>query len=129
MKVAEKDLEDCARAMVCGTDSLTAEERSKRMALVRAKDTKPELCVRRLVHALGYRYRLHQSDLPGRPDLVFRKRRRVIFVHGCFWHRHNCPMGNRMPKTRVSFWRGKLRGTGDGTPGSGDNSGRAGGRC
>ena len=91
-------------------DPLTREERSKRMSLVRAKDTKPEMRVRKLIHSLGYRYRLHARDLPGRPDLVFRRRRKIVFVHGCFWHQHNCPMGNRIPKTRVSFWREKLEG-------------------
>lgn len=91
-------------------DPLTREERSKRMSLVRAKDTKPETRVRRLVHSLGYRYKLHARDLPGCPDLVFRSRRKVIFVHGCFWHQHNCAMGNRMPKSRIAFWREKLEG-------------------
>lgn len=80
------------------------------MSLVRAKDTKPELCVRSLVHSLGYRCQLHARDLPGCPDLVFRSRRKVIFVHGCFWHQHDCAMGNRMPKTRVGFWQSKLEG-------------------
>ena len=91
-------------------DSLTPEQRSWRMSLVRAKDTKPEMRVRRLVHGMGYRYRLHRSDLPGKPDLVFPGRRKVIFMHGCFWHRHGCKMGNRMPKSRVAFWRAKLDG-------------------
>ena len=80
------------------------------MSLVRAKDTKPEMRVRKLVHSLGYRYRLHAHALPGRPDLVIRRRRKLIFVHGCFWHQHNCPLGNRIPKTRIGFWRGKLEG-------------------
>ena len=78
------------------------------MSLVRAKDTKPEMGVRRLVHGLGYRYRLHIADLPGHPDLVFPTKRKVIFVHGCFWHRHKCKMGDRTPKSRVRFWREKL---------------------
>lgn len=92
------------------TDTLTPEERSRRMSLVRAKDTKPEVRVRGLVHSLGYRYRLHVRKLPGCPDLVFPSRRKVIFVHGCFWHQHRCKMGNRMPKSRLDFWRPKLEG-------------------
>ena len=89
-------------------DTLTREQRSERMSRVRNKDTKPELALRRLVHALGYRYRLHASNLPGHPDLVFAIRRKVIFMHGCFWHRHEgCPQ-SRMPKSRVRFWKTKL---------------------
>ncbi len=91
-------------------DTLDARQRSKRMALVRGKDTKPELLVRRWVHGLGYRYRLHRRDLPGTPDLVFPARRRVIFVHGCFWHRHiDCALA-RLPKSRIDFWLPKLKG-------------------
>jgi len=90
-------------------DTLTPTERSRRMALVRCKDTKPELMVRRLVHSLGFRYRLHNAKLPGRPDLVFGGRRKIIFVHGCFWHRHGrkCPL-TRLPKSKLDFWRTKL---------------------
>jgi DNA mismatch endonuclease, patch repair protein len=91
-------------------DPLSSEERSKRMSLVRAKDTKPEMRVRKLIHSMGYRYRLHVQNLLGRPDIVFPSRRKVIFVHGCFWHQHNCAMGDRMPKSRVEFWREKLEG-------------------
>ena len=80
------------------------------MSLVRGKDTKPEMVVRRLVHSLGYRYRLHQSKLPGAPDLVLPRLGCVIFIHGCFWHRHSCAAGNRIPKSRVRFWRTKLEG-------------------
>jgi DNA mismatch endonuclease (patch repair protein) len=80
------------------------------MSLVRSKNTRGEMIVRRLVHSLGYRYRLHVRKLPGAPDLVFPSRRRVIFIHGCFWHRHSCPSGDRMPKSRVAFWRNKLEG-------------------
>ena len=80
------------------------------MSLVRAKDTKPELRVRRFVHSLGYRYRLHGKDLPGKPDMVFRGRKKVIFIHGCFWHRHdNCSLA-RLPKSRLDFWKPKLEG-------------------
>lgn len=91
-------------------DTLTIAERSERMRRVRGKDTKPELMVRRLVHRLGYRFRLHRKDLPGKPDLVFPGRRKVIFVHGCFWHRHpepTCPLA-RLPKSRLEFWLPKL---------------------
>jgi DNA mismatch endonuclease (patch repair protein) len=94
------------------TDTLNKKERSARMALVRGKDTKPELVVRRLVHGMGYRYRLHSASLPGKPDLVFPGRRKVIFVHGCFWHRHpssSCKLA-RMPKSRLEFWLPKLEG-------------------
>ena len=79
------------------------------MRAVRSKDTKPEMVVRRLTHGMGFRYRLHRNDLPGRPDLVFPGRRKVIFVHGCFWHHHDCQAG-RLPQTRRAFWKAKLHG-------------------
>jgi len=89
-------------------DSLTTAERSWVMRRVRSKDTKPEMVVRRLTNGMGYRYRLHDKKLPGHPDLVFRGRRKVIFVHGCFWHRHrNCALA-RLPKSRRDFWTPKL---------------------
>lgn len=84
-------------------------QRSRIMRAVGSKNTGPELKVRRLVHALGYRFRLHRKDLPGSPDLVFPGRKAVIFVHGCFWHGHNCPRGAREPKTNVSYWRAKIQ--------------------
>ena len=87
---------------------LTEAERSKQMGLVRAKNTKPELLVRRLVHRLGYRFRLHRRDLPGKPDLVFPARRKIIFVHGCFWHGHECRLGRRRPKSRLDYWIPKI---------------------
>ena len=91
-------------------DSLTTDERSERMGRIKGKDTKPEMLVRRMTHGMGYRYRLHDKRLPGHPDLVFPSRRKVIFVHGCFWHRHeNCHLA-RLPKTRVDFWALKLQG-------------------
>jgi DNA mismatch endonuclease (patch repair protein) len=80
------------------------------MAAIRGKDTGPEMTVRRLLTAMGYRYRLHSRALPGRPDLVFSSRRAVVFVHGCFWHRHACLHGRVMPRTRRAFWRAKLEG-------------------
>jgi len=89
-------------------DSVSPTRRSEIMGRVRSRDTKPELLVRRLIHAMGYRYRLHAKDLPGKPDLVFRSRRKVVFVHGCFWHRHpGCSLA-RVPKSRVEFWLPKL---------------------
>lgn len=91
-------------------DSLSPNERSAVMARVRSKNSRPELFVRKIVFALGYRYRLHAGDLPGRPDLVFRNRRKVIFVHGCFWHRHAACALARLPKSRVEFWATKLEG-------------------
>lgn len=86
----------------------TDAERSRVMRAVRSKDTAPEMTVRRLVHSLGYRYRLHRSDLPGKPDLVFPGRHKVIFVHGCFWHGHGCTRGARLPATNVDYWKRKI---------------------
>jgi DNA mismatch endonuclease, patch repair protein len=87
-------------------DTLSPDQRSERMSRVRGKSTKPEMKVRRIAHAMGYRYRLHSRTLPGHPDLVFNGRKKVIFVHGCFWHRHEgC---GRMPKSRLDFWAPKL---------------------
>lgn len=91
-------------------DTVPKEVRSRNMSRIRSKDTTPEMVVRRLVHGLGYRYRLHGRDLPGRPDLVFRSGRKAIFVHGCFWHRHRCPNGRATPKTRPEFWQAKFLG-------------------
>lgn len=93
-------------------DSLTRSQRSDRMALIRHRDTNPERVVRRLVHAMGFRFRLHRKDLPGRPDIVLSRHRAVVFVHGCFWHRHPDPRCKlaRMPKSRLDFWRPKLEG-------------------
>lgn len=92
------------------SDTLSPKQRSERMSLVKGRDTRPELVVRSLVHKLGYRFRLHANDLPGRPDLVFRSKRKVIFVHGCFWHRHPEPTCRlaRIPKSRQDFWVPKL---------------------
>lgn len=79
------------------------------MQAIRSKDTKPELAVRRLVHGMGYRYRLHRKNLPGKPDLVFPTKEKAIFVHGCFWHYHGCNRG-RMPKSNLDYWQQKLEG-------------------
>ncbi len=91
-------------------DTLTPCQRSERMSRVRGKDTKLEFVVRRAVHGMGFRYRLHDVALPGTPDLVFPSRKKVILVHGCFWHRHrdqNCTLA-RLPKSRLEFWHSKL---------------------
>ncbi|MBM2575366.1 DNA mismatch endonuclease Vsr [Jannaschia sp. Os4] len=88
-------------------DRISPEQRSRLMGRIKGKDTKPELLVRRTAHALGYRFRLHRKDLPGRPDLVFPRLRKIIFVHGCFWHSHDCPRGT-IPKTNIDFWKAKL---------------------
>ncbi len=77
------------------------------MAGIRSKNTKPELALRKALHRRGFRYRLHGLDIPGKPDLVFRSRRAVIFVHGCFWHGHHCPLF-RLPSTRPEFWENKI---------------------
>lgn len=89
-------------------DSVTPALRSEIMSRVRSKDTRPEMIVRRMLHKAGYRYRLHAAGLPGKPDLVFVGRKKVIFIHGCFWHMHeSCAMA-RIPKSRVEFWTAKL---------------------
>lgn len=89
-------------------DRLTPEQRSD-LIKVKGKDTAPEMIVRRLAHGAGFRYRLHRKDLPGKPDLCFPSRRKVIFVHGCFWHDHNCKSG-RLPKSRPEYWLPKIAG-------------------
>ncbi len=90
------------------TATTTDSQRSRVMRAVKGKDTGPEMSVRRMLHKLGYRYRLHRKDLPGKPDLVFPGRRAVIFVHGCFWHGHDCKRGARIPKTNTEYWTGKI---------------------
>lgn len=89
------------------TDIVTAQERSRMMAGIRGKNTKPEMAIRSALHRLGFRFRLHDTGLPGKPDLVFPKYRAVVFVHGCFWHGHDCHLF-RWPKTRSEFWRKKI---------------------
>lgn len=89
------------------TDPWTKEQRSRAMSRVKNKHTKPEVEVRSMLHRMGYRFRLHRRDLPGAPDIVLPRRRKVIFVHGCFWHSHDCPRGKR-PSTRTEFWDVKL---------------------
>ena len=86
-----------------------SEQRSRNMSAIKSKNTKPEIAVRKLLHSMGYRFRLHRKDLPGSPDIVLPKYKTVIFVHGCFWHRHqNCKYAST-PKTRQEFWEAKFR--------------------
>lgn len=83
-------------------------DRSENMRRIRSKDTLPEMTVRRLVHRMGYRYRLHYNDIPGKPDLVFPSRHKVIFIHGCFWHQHSKCREGRLPKSNTQYWNAKL---------------------
>jgi DNA mismatch endonuclease (patch repair protein) len=89
------------------TDSVSAAQRSRNMSHIRGTDTVPELQIRQALHALGFRYRLHAKDLPGKPDLVFPKYRSVVFVHGCFWHGHGCA-NFRWPRGNAEYWRAKI---------------------
>ncbi len=86
----------------------SSEDLSAHMRRIRSKDTKPELKVRRLIHSMGIRYRLHRADLPGTPDLVFSSRKKVVFVYGCFWHQHDCALGRKQPATNRDYWLPKL---------------------
>jgi DNA mismatch endonuclease (patch repair protein) len=88
-------------------DIVSSAKRSEMMAGIRGKNTKPELIIRKALHAVGFRYRLHEKTLPGKPDLVFPKHNAVIFIHGCFWHGHDCPLF-RMPASRPEFWEKKI---------------------
>jgi DNA mismatch endonuclease (patch repair protein) len=89
-------------------DTLTPEARSAHMRLIKSRDTSPELSLRKLVRSLGYRYRKNHRAMAGSPDISLVKRKRAIFLHGCFWHRHDCPAGRRSPKSRVDYWSEKF---------------------
>ncbi|MDQ6707565.1 MAG: very short patch repair endonuclease [Acidobacteriota bacterium] len=89
-------------------DTLSAERRSDNMRRIRSKDTSPEITVRKLVHGMGFRYRLHVARLPGKPDLVFARLKKIIEVRGCFWHQHNGCSDSRIPKSRIDYWAPKL---------------------
>jgi DNA mismatch endonuclease (patch repair protein) len=89
-------------------DVFDPEKRSSVMRAVRSRDTGPELRVRKAAHAIGLRFRLQRADLPGKPDLVFPAKRTVIFVHGCFWHGHSCPRGDRIPQSNRAYWQAKI---------------------
>lgn len=90
-------------------DTVSKEQRSKNMAAIKGKNTKPEVAVRKFLHSLGYRYRLHKKDLPGRPDLYLKKYNTVIFIHGCFWHQHSKCKYATVPKSNREFWVNKLK--------------------
>lgn len=89
-------------------DTISPQRRSENMRRIRSSNTQPEMIVRSLLHGLGYRYALHRRDLPGVPDLVFPSRKKIIFVHGCFWHLHASCVDGRIPKSRAGYWRLKL---------------------
>jgi DNA mismatch endonuclease (patch repair protein) len=91
------------------TDVLTPQQRSYNMSRIRNRDTRPEKLVRSLVHRLGYRYRLHKSDLPGKPDIVLVRHKKIIDVYGCFFHMHNCKYGRVIPASNTEFWQSKRR--------------------
>ena len=88
-------------------DVLTPTQRSRCMSCIRSKNTKPEILVRSMLHRMGFRFRLHRKDLPGRPDIVLPRYRAVVLVHGCFWHKHRCKYGRVTPKTNATFWEDK----------------------
>jgi DNA mismatch endonuclease (patch repair protein) len=90
-------------------DMVSQTRRSEIMRSICSTNTTPEVAVRSALHALGYRFRLHRKDLPGTPDIVLPKLKSVIFVHGCFWHHHNCPRGNHVPKSNTEYWVGKIQ--------------------
>lgn len=90
-------------------DHLSAAARSENMRRIKSSSTAPELLVRRMVYAMGYRFRLHRKDLPGKPDIVLGSRRKIIFVHGCFWHQHDACRAGRLPKSNSSYWTPKLQ--------------------
>lgn len=91
-------------------DVLTKKQRSYNMSQIKGKDTKPEVIVRSIVHKLGYRYALHRTDLPGKPDMVLIRHNKIIFIHGCFWHMHKCKYGKVTPSTNTEFWQTKREG-------------------
>jgi DNA mismatch endonuclease (patch repair protein) len=92
------------------TDVFTPSKRSQIMAAIKGKDTQPEKAIRSLIHRMGYRFRLHRRDLPGNPDIVLPSHKKVIFVHGCFWHGHSACKRSALPRTNKSFWKNKIEG-------------------
>lgn len=90
-------------------DKFSKEKRSEIMRQVKSRNTKPEKIVRSLIHSMGFRFRLHKKDLPGKPDMVFPSKRKVVFVHGCFWHGHNCKRGKNRPRSNMEYWGNKIK--------------------
>lgn len=88
-------------------DTVSKQQRSRNMSLIRSKNTKPEMTVRSAVHKLGFRFRLHSTKLPGKPDLVLPRHKKIILVHGCFWHMHSCRRGSVTPKSNTDYWQSK----------------------
>lgn len=88
-------------------DNLTAEQRKRNMTAIKSRHTKPEIIVRSIIHRLGFRFRLHDKKLPGKPDIILPRHKKIILVHGCFWHMHDCKRGNVTPKTNVEYWQNK----------------------
>lgn len=91
-------------------DKISRERRSANMARIRSAHTKPEMVVRRMAHKLGFRFRLHRRDLPGKPDIVFVRLNKIVLVHGCYWHGHGCKVGGKGAKSNRSYWRSKIAG-------------------
>lgn len=110
-------------------DTVSQQTRSRIMRSVRSKDTKPEMIVRKWLHARGYRFRLHRKCLAGNPDIVLPKYRAAIFVHGCFWHRHHCKAGSRIPTSRQEYWIPKLEGNRERDRRNQENLEKMGWRC
>jgi len=90
-------------------DVFEPDKRSEIMRRVKSTDTKPEIAVRKMIHAMGFRFRLHRKDLPGRPDIVLPRHKKAVLVHGCFWHGHDCPAGRKTPKSNTGYWNQKLQ--------------------
>jgi DNA mismatch endonuclease (patch repair protein) len=110
MQLAREAADGDAEAVSRSSDVYDQQTRSRVMRAVKSRDTTPEMTVRKAVWAIGGRYRLHRKDLPGAPDLAFPGRRKAIFVHGCFWHGHDCARGARVPRTNRDYWTAKIAG-------------------
>lgn len=106
-RIADRPRRSAVSRLLIMVDRVTAQRRSRIMQSVGTANTGPEMAVRRALHRRGFRYSLHRRDLPGSPDIVFPSRRKILFVHGCFWHGHSCRWG-KLPKSRLEYWRPKI---------------------